>query len=214
MGKTIIAVVFGVLLLPQAMAAQERGSVNFVSGISVSQGNTLSTNASAVSPGFGSNVNLAGRLNLAVAPGFQAVGEAGRLGNVLPPLSTAIVSLSSYDVRAPAFYGEGGVRAFASPHSSVNPYVEATAGYAHLTLHIAGLSTTENDLLALGFAATSRTSPLAGLGGGVMFHTGRLMLDVGYRYKKIFANNLAQALLNAGQQLTTHQLAFGVGVGF
>jgi hypothetical protein len=211
---TIIAVLFGLVVLPRAAAAQEHGSVNFVSGMAVSQGNTLSTVASAVSPGFGSNVNVAGRLNLTIAPGFQAVGEAGRLSNVLPPLTTAVVSLSSYDVRASAFYGEAGVRALASPHSSVSPYVEATAGYAHLTLHLAGLNTTEDDLLALGFGLASRTSPLAGLGGGVTFHAGRLVLDAGYRYKKIFANNVAETLLNGGQQLTTHQLAFGVGVGF
>ena len=211
---TTTAILLALLSLPRITAAQERGSVNFVSGMSVAQGNTLSNIASALSPGVSSHVNLAGRINLTIAPGFQAVGEVGRLGNVLPPLVTALSSFSPYDVRASAFYGEGGVRAFASPHSSVNPYVEATAGYAHLNMRIAGISATADDLLNLGLGLTSRTSPLAGIGGGVMFHAGRLTLDAGYRYKKIFARNLVETLLGGGQALTSHQVAFGVGLGF
>ena len=214
MRTTTTALLLALLVLPGMASAQDHGSVNFVGGMSVAQGNTLSSIASAVSPGVSSNVNLAGRVNLNIAPGFQAVAEVGRLGNVLPPLVTSILSFSPYDVRASAFYGEGGVRAFASPHSAVNPYVEATAGYAHLNMRIAGISATADDLLALGLSLTSRTSPLAGIGGGVMFHTGRLTFDAGYRYKKIFARNLVETLLGGGQALTSHQLAFGVGLGF
>ena len=208
------AVLAALFTMPQIAAAQGRGSVNFVSGFSVAQGNAFSNIASAFSPGFDSNLNLAGRINLNITPGFQAVGEVGRMGNVLPPLLTTTTSFSPYEVKASAFYGEAGMRAFAAPHSAVNPYVEATAGYAHLNLRIGGLAATADDLFGLGLGLTSRTSPLAGIGGGVVFHAGRMTLDGGYRYKKIFARNLVETLLSGGQDLTSHQLTFGVGVTF
>jgi hypothetical protein len=211
---TMTALFLTVALFPRSSAAQDRGSVSFVSGFSMAQGSTLSSIASSLSPGVGSNVNLAGRVALTIAPGFQAVGEVGRLGNVLPPLVTSVLSYTPYEVRAPAFYGEGGMRVFASPHSAVNPYVEATGGFARLNLKIGGISATADELLALGLGLTSRTSPTAGLGGGVMFHAGALTLDAGYRYKKIFARNFIETLLSGGQELTSHQVAFGVGVRF
>jgi hypothetical protein len=211
---TTTTILLALVVLPRPAAAQERGSVSFVSGISMAQGSTLTAIASAVSPGVSSTVNLGGRLALNIAPGFQAVGEVGRLGNVLPPLVTSIVSLTPYDVRTSALYGEGGMRAFASPHSAVNPYVEATGGMARLNVRISGFNATTDDLLALGLGLTSRTSPMAGLGGGVMFHAGALTLDAGYRYKKIFAKNFIENLLSGGQELTSHQVAFGVGVRF
>jgi hypothetical protein len=211
---TMTAILLVLLGLPHVAAAQDRGSVSFVSGVSVVQGNTLSNIASAVSPGISNTFNMAGRVNFTVAPGFQAVAEVGRIGNVLPPLAAAIDSFLPYDVRASAFYGEGGVRAFAAPRSAVNPYVEATAGYAHLNMRIAGINASTDDLLSLGLGLASRTSPLAGIGGGVLFRTGRVTFDTGYRYKKIFARNIVETLLGGGQALTSHQVTFGVGVGF
>jgi hypothetical protein len=209
-----IGTILALLVLPRVSAAQERGTVSFVSGFSVSQGSAISDIATAVSPGVSSTLNIAGRVNVDIAPGFQAVGEVGRLGNVLPPLFTSILSLSPYDVKASALYGEGGVRAFASPRSKVNPYVEATGGFARLNLRVAGISATADDLLALGLGLTARTSPMAGLGGGVMLHAGSLTLDAGYRYKKIFARDIVTTLLGGGQEITSHQLAVGLGVRF
>jgi opacity protein-like surface antigen len=66
--------------------------------------------------------------------------------------------------------------------------------------------------LALGF--TSRTSPAAGLGAGVMWQAGRITFDTGYRYKKIFSQSLVDRLLTGRQDLTSHQVVFGVGVRF
>src|SRR5438067_7628446 len=117
---TTTAVLLAALALPGLANAQNHGSVDFVSGTSVAQGTTLSNIAAAVSRGMSSNINLAGRVSFNIAPGFQAVTEVGRLGNVLPPLATSLSSFSPYEVRASAFYGEGGMRAFASPHSAVN----------------------------------------------------------------------------------------------
>ena len=58
------------------------------------------------------------------------------------------------------------------------------------------------------------TSPIAGLGGGVMMRTGPLTFDVGYRYKKIFAKDFVSMLLGGGESLKSQQVSFGVGVRF
>jgi hypothetical protein len=202
------------LFIPHSLQAQDRGSVSFVTGHAVTQGSPISTLASAVSSGFGSNLNFGGRVAVHIAPGFEAVGEVGRIGNVLPPLVSSIVAFSPVDVRASATYGESGMRALLGGHSSVSPYVEATGGFARLNLRVGGLSATVNDLLALGLAVTNRTSPMAGLGGGVVFHAGRLTMDAGYRYKKIFDRSFAAALLGGGQSMTNHQVVLGAGVRF
>ena len=150
-----------------------------------------------------------------LAPGFQAVGEVGRLGNVLPPLTTSLLAFSPVEVRARAFYEEGGVRLFAASRSAVHPYVEATGGMAQLSLRVAGINATTDELIRLGLGFTSRTSPLAGLGAGVMFNAGAVTFDAGYRYKKIFTRDFVGTVLSGGDdQLTSHQVAFGVGIRF
>jgi hypothetical protein len=202
------------LFIPHALQAQEHGSVSFVTGYSMAQGSPISNVVSAVSSGVSSNLNFGGRVAFSLAPGFQAVGEVGRIGNVLPPLVTSIVALSPLDVRADAIYGEGGMRAFLGSRSAVNPYVEATGGFAHVNLSVSGVSATVDDLFALGLGLTNRTSPVAGLGGGVMFHSGRVTFDIGYRYKKIFAQDFVTTLLSGGQSLTSHQVVFGAGIRF
>ena len=198
--------------VPRAGAApgvRTRGSVDFVGGFSVNQGSSF-----ALGDSFSSNMNLGGRVAFNIVPGFQAIGEVGRLGNVLPPIVRSIIGLSPYAVRASAFYGEGGVRVFAAPHSAVSPYVESTMGMAHLNLRLGSVGATQNDLVNLGLAFVNRTSPIAGLGGGVMMRTGPLTFDVGYRYKKIFARDFVGTLLGSGESLKSQQVSFGVGVRF
>lgn len=197
------------LVTPRVAAAQNRGSVDLVSGFSLTQGTSLTSTSS-----FSSGMNFAGRVGFNVTPGFQAVGEVGRIGNVLPSYTAALLSFSPYDIKASAFYGEGGVRAFLAPRSAVSPYVESTMGVAHMNLRVAGISATETDLLNLGLGLVSRTSPLASVGGGVVMRSGRMTFDVGYRYKKIFARELVTKLLGVGQSLKSQQVTFGVGVRF
>jgi hypothetical protein len=201
------------ILLPHASQAQEHGSVSGFTGFTVAQSSPISTLASALSSGVGSNLNFGGRVAFTLAPGFEAVGEVGRIGNVLPTVAGSALALSRVDLRASALYGEGGMRAFVG-NGTVRPYVEATGGFAHLNVRAVGFDATVDDLLALGVNLTSRTSPTAGLGGGVMFQSGRLMLDAGYRYKKIFARDFVTSLFGGGQDLTSHQVVFGAGVRF
>jgi len=202
-----------VLLCAHSAAAQDRGSATFVTGFSMANGSPLTSALTSLSDGVNSRINLGGRVTFHLAPGFDAIGEVGRIGNVLPPLTNAALSFIPVDIRASAFYGEGGVRTYLG-RSAVSPYVEATGGIARVNLHISGINAGIDDLLQLGLGFTDRTSPMAGLGAGVMWQAGRVAFDTGYRYKKIFSQGLVDRLLTSGQQMTSHQVVFGVGVRF
>src|SRR5256885_8330927 len=149
-------------MAPRASFAQDHGSASFFTGVSVARGSQLTNAVSSAASlaGGTSNMNFAGRVAFNIAPGFQAVGEIGRIGNVLPPLASSLLLFSPVDVRARSIYEEGGIRAFA-PHSAITPYVEATGGMSHLSLSISGVNATTDDLLQLGLGLTSRTSPVA-----------------------------------------------------
>lgn len=171
--------------------------------------NQLSTFSDSTFP-----VDLGGRISVDLAPGIQAIGEFGRIGNVLPTVVALPVSLTPVNARVSAFYGEGGVRVLAAPRSAVSPYAEATAGMAHLNINIGGLGSTASVAAVAALNLLDRSDPMAGAGGGVIFRGGPVLVDVGYRYKQIFANSLIGTLLSAGQDLRTHQIRFGLGVRF
>jgi hypothetical protein len=213
--KSLISggLLLAVVSIAHPALAQDHGSAAVVTGISMSNGSPLTDAVSSFAGGFNDRMNFAGRVTFNVVPGFQALGEVGRLGNVLPPLTSAILSFSPVDVGASAFYYEGGVRALLG-HSNVSPYVEATGGFARLNLRIGGFGATADDLIDLGLGFVNRTSPMAGLGGGVMWQAGPMTFDTGYRYKKIFSNDFAATLLTGGDQLTSHQVVFGAGLRF
>ena len=158
--------------------------------------------------------SLGGTVTFTLVPELQIVGEAGRIGNVLPSRAGTVFSLGQTGLRASAFYGEGGVRLIAAPRSSVTPYGEATAGFARLDVTndrlgaIGSLATS----LALGFVG--RTMPVASVGGGVLLRGGPIVLDLGYRYKQLFADEVIQDVLGLGEPLRAHELRAGVGVRF
>ena len=204
--KNLYAIAIAVSLItlgPPSALAQVGGSVTGFGALSVSE---LS---SSPSPG-----SFGGTLAINLVPGVQAIGEFGRIGNVLPPLTQTLFSLTPLDIRASALYGEGGVRLSPAPRAVVSPYVEATAGVARLDVRVAGLGST-GDLLAraaLGFIP--RTETIAGVGGGLKIQGGPLALDLGYRYKQILGNSVLTTVLGAGQDLHSHQVRVGVGVRF
>ena len=83
-------------------------------------------------------VDFGGRVSFDVVPAVQVFGEFGRLGNVMPPLVETGLAFTRLGLTASAFYGEGGVRLLAAPHSAVTPYVEGTAGVANLSFGARG----------------------------------------------------------------------------
>lgn len=194
------ALLFVFCLAPAAAFAQGNSAIEGFGGLSLS--------------GFQSqSPSLGGTLTFTVVPGVQFVGEAGRLGNVLPTIADTIFSVARTGLRASAWLGEGGVR-FTAPTGNVAPYGEATAGIARLDVHsdlFGPIGNAATDL-ALGFVG--RTTPIAGVGGGVVIHSGPIVFDVGYRYKQLFPNDVLQAALALGQPLRSHQVRAGIGVRF
>ena len=158
--------------------------------------------------------DFGGRVGFEVVPGVQLMGEFGRLGNVLPELVNVGLAFTRVDLRASAFYGEGGVRLLAAPHSAVSPYVEGSAGVAHLRFGINGINGTAAAIARAALNLVDTSDPMVGTGAGIVFHGGPLQLDLGYRYKRILPGSAVSSFISAGQKLDAHQVRFGVGLRF
>jgi hypothetical protein len=188
--------------IPVGADAQERKSdVHGFAGVSAG----TATFGSAVSSTFG------GRVGIGITPHLQAVGEAGRLARFESPAFNFLDV--AFSVRVSAFYGEGGIRWIVSPHSSVRPYGEVTAGFARLNAGAAGLDAS-NQVIDAALNQIDTTRPIAGLGGGVLLQAGPVSFDVGYRYKEIFAGDSVAATLNDGHNYHVNQVRVGVGYRF
>ena len=192
-------------LLPASAMAQDRSaSVTGFGGMSL---NSFSTSASTIDVGVAVGKEL--------TPNIQAIGEFGRIGDMLPSLSAGLLSsFTPYDVRVSAFYGEGGIRLLAAPDSGVNPYVEATAGIARLTPHVSGFGSATDAIVATGLGLFKSTDPILGVGGGLLLRGGPVVVDVGYRYKQIAGGDSLASMLATGGNLRAHQVRFGIGVRF
>lgn len=203
--RNVIAVVItvGALLPPAQSQAQSRGALGGFGGVSLA----ASAN-NVVTP------NLGGTMTVTLIPNIQLVGEAGRLGNVLPPLADTLYGLTGAGVKASAYYGEGGVRLVASPRSHVSPYAEATIGIARLTVSTTGLGRIGNAVVPAVVALLPHTGKVAGGGAGLVMHVGALQMDLGYRFKQIFPPDVLGIALGLGQSMRSHQVRAGIGVRF
>jgi hypothetical protein len=201
--RTALSLLLAVCLAPVASAQDRTAAAVGFGGTSL---NSFSTSASKVD--FGLNVAKE------LTPNIQVAGEFGRIGNMLPSLSSGVLAFTPYDVSVSAFYGEGGLRLLAAPDSGVSPYVEATAGIARLSPHLSGFGSTADAILGAGLGFLRSTEPMLGVGGGFMLRGGPVVADVGYRYKQVAGGDSLVSLLGAGQHLRAHQVRFGIGVGF
>ena len=203
--RTAFSLLVALSLAPAAAGAQDlTASAVAFGGASV---NSFSTSASKID--FGVNVGKE------LTPNIQAIGEFGRIGDMLPSLSAGLLSaFTPYDVRVSAFYGQGGIRLVGAPDSGVSPYVEATAGVARLTPHVSGFGSSADTIASLGLNFLRSTEPILGVGGGLLLRGGPVVADVGYRYKQVAGNDSLASFLAVGQTLRTHQVRFGIGVRF
>jgi hypothetical protein len=195
------AILFASVFVTAAAFAQEpRASVEGFGGLGMGSFTTPSTS-------FGGTI--AGSLT----PNVQLIGEAGRLGNVLPSTTQMLMDLSPVGMSVSAFYAEGGVRVTRGS-SAVRPYAEASGGIARLTPHVWGLGSNLADSItntALSFL--DQTAPIGSVGAGVTLHAGNFMADVGYRRHQVFSDSWINALA-LGDSLSTHEVRFGVGMRF
>lgn len=195
------AAVCGLLLVASPAAAQVRGG--HVEGFG---GTTFGTTTTA--PTFG------GRIALPLGDHVEIVGEGGRLTDIKAALLDDALGFTAVDIDLSAWYAEAGIRLIGSRHSAVRPYVEATAGAARLNPTV-GVDGWVGALTNTGLAFLSRTEPLVGAGGGVMLQGGPVVVDLGYRYKRILAGNgLGSVFSLGGNGFDVNQVRVGVGVRF
>ena len=205
MRKLILLFGVAVFAWPAAAVAQQGNSdVQGFGGLTVG----TSTFGSAASPTFG------GRVGIGLTDHIQLVGEAGRLADISSPLFD-LLDFTDVGVRVSAFYGEGGVRFIAAPHSAVRPYAEATAGFARLNAGISGLGGSTGAVVNTALNLLNRTQPMLGVGGGIVLQGGPLSVDLGYRYKKISGGDALTTILNAGNDgYQVNQVRVGIGFRF
>ena len=197
-------VVFGAVIIGSStIAAQERASLEGFGGLSL---NGLQSGTPSPS--------LGGTVTFSVIPGIDIVGEAGRIGNVLPTLSSTVFSVSRTGLEASAFYGEAGARFTVAASSAVTPYAEVSGGVARLQLRTDQFSPAANAAMTMALGLVEGTTPTLGAGGGILLRGGPVLFDIGYRYKQFFADDLTRIALGFGQPLRTHQARLGIGVRF
>jgi hypothetical protein len=200
--------IFSAMLLctvPSAARAQGANtSIQGFGGLTFSTSSALGRTSTASA--------LGGVVAAGVTPNMQIIGEVGRLSDIKPPLFD-LLDFTPVNLRVSAWYGEGGVRFIASPHSAVRPYAEATAGLARLSTGLSGFGGRADAFINTGLAFLNRTEPVLGVGGGVLLEAGPVALDVGYRYKKITASGVTSAL-NAGNAYQVNEARIGFGIRF
>jgi hypothetical protein len=194
------AILFAIMLAASTASAQEaRASLQGFGGVGM---------GSLTTP----NTNFGGVITGSVTPNIQLIGEAGRLGNILPSTTQMLFDLSPVNFRASAFYAQGGIR-LTSGSGALRPYGEASGGIARLTPHVSGLDGWPGALTNAGLAFLNRTAPIGTLGAGVTLHAGHFVADAGYRHHRVFSDSWMQALALGGN-LSTNEVRFGVGVKF
>jgi opacity protein-like surface antigen len=159
------------------------------------------------------NTNFGGAITGDLTPNIQYVGEVGRLGNVLPSMTDTLIGLSPVDFSVSAWYGQGGVR-LTGGSSLLRPYAEASAGIARMQPHLTGIASGLPSVIAnAGLSFLNTTSPIASVGGGVVFQGGTFVADLGYRFRRVFSDTWVDALA-LGDSLTSNEVRIGIGVRF
>jgi hypothetical protein len=152
-----------------------------------------------------------GGIAVPLGENMQIIAEGGRMGDVLPSFADSLIDLTPIEFGVSAYYGEAGVRFIAPSYRTIRPYAEATGGFARLRGHFSG--TRADGFVNTALNMFDSTEPLLGVGGGVIVQGGPVFVDLGYRFKKIYASDSLQSFLTGGD-FTVNQVRFGVGVRF
>ncbi len=169
---------------------------------------------------------VGGEIAVAVHPNVTIYGAAGWLENVLPKsvqrsldesaerLTRFTDSPFAFDGTASTLHGSGGVRIQAAA-GAVRPYAAFGAGLGYVRVKV--VDPRIGELPSAGITDDTRledwwgdeddfrgTKPLVEAGGGIAVFLGRVYVDVGYRFTKIFELN----------DLQFSRVHGGIGVAF
>ena len=184
-----------------AAAQDDRAFVQGVGGIRL-------TSAPGIAASFGAMVGGS------LTPNIDAVGEFGRMGDVMPSVIDAALAFTYPDFQLSALYGVGGIRLVTSPAGHVRAYGETVAGVARLSSTLRGIgSPTTGAIVNTALSFVNTTEPLAAAGAGLIFQGGPIVANVGYRFTRIFAGDTLAGLLTGGN-LDISEVRVGIGIRF
>lgn len=181
-----------VLMLFHPEVARAQDTTPFVTGVA---GGAFSDQTSFM---FG------GRVGVPVANGLFAIGEVGRIQNVLPASIEAELGVvarlielqtgvaASLEARVPVLYGMGGLR-WTRRAGRLAPFAEGGVGVARLTLDVdaiaQGTDISEELKRDLADEGIETTKPLVAVGAGVNVPVAAAWsFDLGYRFTRIFTD--------------------------
>src|SRR5207247_5457288 len=140
--------------------------------------------------------SLGGTVGVALTPNIQAVGEVGRISDLMPSTSATVTSFSPVDLRVSALYGEGGVRVVSNPLGHLSGYGEALGGVTRLNTSFGGVGSTRTDaIINLALRYLDATDPIAGAGAGIIVQGGPAVATIGYRFSRVFGSDALPGLL-------------------
>jgi opacity protein-like surface antigen len=222
--RTVLPLIAALAIGFAASAAAQTGEHGYIGALS---GATFTVINSPLWAGSG-GVNL--------GQNVQITGEVGRMQNLesnfmrddLQAIEAAALLEEGVPVTAKAdvrsFYATGGVRVLFLSSGNIRPYAAGSAGVAHLmpkpVFAALGIDVTsallqEPDIQKV-FATMNR--PLASVGGGISFTpTRHLLLDVGYKYSRIFIPTTYLQIPTSPHQhdgINVHRLYAGAGYLF
>ena len=196
----VLGVAATLAVAPVASAQEPRAALQGFGGLQLGSLTTADTT-------FG------GVLTTHLTQNIQVLGEAGRVSNILPPMTQTLIGLSPIGFSVSAWYGQGGIR-FSAGQSAIRPYAEVSAGVARLQSNLGSLGNARADAIAnVALRFLDRTDPMATVGGGITLEGGPFVADVGYRYRRIFSDDWVNVLA-LGDTLHTSEVRLGIGVRF
>lgn len=195
-----------------SIAAGALASVLVIPSVALAQRSQLEGFGGLTFGDVTSSSTFGGNIAVPLSDNLQIIGEGGRMTDVMPSLIGTLIDFTPLDLRVSAWYGEGGLR-FIAPGGAIRPYVETTAGFARLGTGFEGAGRTADAAVNTALRFFRRNEPLLSAGGGVVVQGGPVFLDLGYRYKKIFAGDSLQSVLTGGD-ISVNQLRIGAGVRF
>ena len=197
MRLAVLLAALSVLPLP-AFAQSNESFIQGFGGLRLATAATLTPTAGAT-------------LGVGLTPFIQIVGEVGHIHDVMPSMVETLLTLSPVGIRRSALYGEGGMRLTTGPAGHLGVYGETLYGVARLNTTVSGLGSARTDAItnfALRFVNT--TSPVGALGTGVILQGGPVVATIGYRYTRVFSDNMLDTLLSAGHSdVNEARVSFG-----
>jgi opacity protein-like surface antigen len=218
--RLCVAVVVGAMTLAGIAQAQTRQTSASSDQIGYAEFTAQASFGNVTNHSFG------GEIGINVRPDLQLFVEGGRIGDVATPaISQAAAQIAAalsqfqtspvgYSVKQPVTFGAAGVKYYPPVQSPVQPYVMGGLGLAkveqnfRVTIGATDVTGTLDQYgVTLGTDLSGDfTKLLLVLGGGVTYSVWHpLVLDLQYRYGRIFAED---------QAINTHRAGIGIGVRF